>query len=265
MGAAAAEVVAGLGRPFEFRPQSNDVNAVVEVFGCQALGKVPAYLSKALDFSPDGHHVLELGGHIGAFAVFAALRGARFVEGYEPHPANAALYRSNTKGLLVKLNEAAVIKADDQEGTETGGGGWHSERRVELALGRDFQGVENTWRHAIKEYSHYAKGNMSLISVEAVPFDAALTEEVTYVKMDCEGAEIEILETVSDWKNVKRLVFEYSFTKRKDMGRFRAIAAQLRKTFPQMDMEDAAREAVQDLSLQDWPWHFDALIFCARD
>ncbi|KAJ1482028.1 hypothetical protein T484DRAFT_1805409 [Baffinella frigidus] len=45
--------------------------------GHHALGKVPAYLSKALDFSPDGHHVLELGGHIGAFAVFAALRGAR--------------------------------------------------------------------------------------------------------------------------------------------------------------------------------------------
>ena len=33
--------------------------------------------------------------------------------------------------------------------------------------------------------------------------------QVTYVKMDCEGAEIEILETVSDWKNVSRLVFEY--------------------------------------------------------
>jgi hypothetical protein len=164
--------------------------------------------------------------------------------------------------------------------------------------------------------------------------------------MDCEGAEIDILEaqqSPEDWRNVRRLVFEYrlrpfhrgegreiwhsegkrrisdrgvpgderssdsvarsyrvlhSFTKRRDMTRFRALAQRLRRlgllmqpnawngnawprardrnhhsvtsrslysTFPRIGMEDAALAAVEDPAVLEWPWHFDALIFCARD
>lgn len=213
------------------------------------------------DFSPEGHSVLELGGHIGSFAVWAIMRGAREVRGFEPHPENAELYRANTRGLPVALHEAAVVAAAGSAGADLG-----NCRTVELALGKDFQvlrpkprflcrgrwphhergatwqGVHNTWRHSLLKYSHYAQGkgdgsmaNRSTLTVAAVPFSEALIDQaqprmnlqlprdlhrwkiicsvqVTFVKMDCEGAEIDILEaqqSPEDWRNVRRLVFEY--------------------------------------------------------
>ena len=75
------------------------------------------------DFSPEGHSVLELGGHIGSFAVWAIMRGAREVRGFEPHPENAELYRANTRGLPVTLHEAAVVAAAGSAGAACGATG----------------------------------------------------------------------------------------------------------------------------------------------
>ena len=42
------------------------------------------------------------------------------------------------------------------------------------------------------------------------------------------GAELDILPTVTSWRNVSHLVFEYSFTKRRDMAFFWDVISQLR-------------------------------------
>jgi hypothetical protein len=43
-----------------------------------------------------------------------------------------------------------------------------------------------------------------------------------------QGAELDILPTVTSWRNVSHLVFEYSFTKRRDMAFFWDVISQLR-------------------------------------
>jgi FkbM family methyltransferase len=181
LGLVADSIVQGLGHEFTWRRQSNDANAIVEVFGSQALGKTPAYLCSCVDFSPRGHVVLDLGGHIGAFGVFAILQGASKVEAYEPHGGNADLYRANTRHLPITLHQVALT-------SDTGGGGGGGLGTADLVLGREYQGVANTWRHSLAPYALY-KGNVDSVQVSTMPFSSALTDEVTFVEMDCEGAE----------------------------------------------------------------------------
>jgi hypothetical protein len=43
----------------------------------------------------------------------------------------------------------------------------------------------------------------------------ALTDDISFVKLDCEGAEVALLSdgSAGEWRSVRRLVFEWSFTK----------------------------------------------------
>jgi len=100
--------------------------------------------------------------------------------------------------------------------------------------------------------------------VPLVPFfGGALTEDVTFVKMDCEGAELSILQSsIQDWYGVKRLIFEYSFTKERRISVFRNIVKKLREEhgFVVMYHGLGAWDA-----LEEWVYHTDALIYCARE
>jgi FkbM family methyltransferase len=224
LGAHAQDVVWGLGRNFRWRKQSNDANAILEVFGCEGLKKKPVYLCESLpSFSPESHVILDIGGHIGAYGVFAIRNGAKKVVAYEPHPENAEIYRENTEGMPVQLLQAAVV-ADEEKDTSSNQQSQGEDRahpasslKAELVVGKDYQGVKNTWRHALAPYSHY-KGEVNTVPVETVPFALALTDDITFVKIDCEGAELDILPRVKSWRNVQRLVFEYRFAPRARMG-----------------------------------------------
>ena len=143
-----------------------------------------------------------------------------------------------------------------------------------LVLGRDNKGVTNTWRHALEGLSHYREGSetalgsgggraLARISVPVVDFfQGALSPEISFVKMDCEGAELAILQMEgADWLNVRRLVFEYSFTKERNMSVFVGIVKRLQDAgfvvmYHGLGVWDA---------LPEWTWHTDALIYCARE
>jgi hypothetical protein len=289
---------------FEWRRGSNDAHAILEVFGCRALGRKPVYTDVPTglgrlgasfgististesspdfspDFSPRGHVVLDAGAHVGAFTRFALHHGALHVSAYEPEPSNAALLRRNTRGFAAAVAPAPAIVAvagvavrkDDEPRLFSGGdeprlsgtatvavceAALVSDARmagllkpggsstVELVLGVDHRGVVNTWRHALADYSHYARPNndnggndrnndantnsggpsnsggqqqkkkkkkkkqpssppLPSARVAAVAFGDALDaaavaaggKPVTFVKMDCEGAELEILNQV---------------------------------------------------------------------
>ena len=263
LGEHAGVVLAELGRDVCWREQSNDANAIVEVFGVGALGKTPAYACEALPFSPAGHTVLEVGGHIGAFALYALRQGAAAVVAYEPHPENADLYRANTRGLPVDLHQVALVahSRSDTAGASTA--------TAALVIGKDYQGVKNTWRHALAPYSHY-KGAVETVEVQTRSFDEALTDDITFVKMDCEGAELDILPAVQSWRNVERLVFEYSFTKRRDMPAFWDTLATLREHgFHRFAFKDFTGEvdasAWRHKHPSLWQGSTDALVFCLRE
>ena len=79
-----------------------------------------------------------------------------------------------------------------------------------------------------------------------------------FCKIDVEGAELDILAAVDDWRDLDRLVVEYSFTKRRSLAAFRDAADRLRRHFPTVECDrlpDAGDE---------WPHRTDALVFCSR-
>ena len=207
------------------------------------------------NWSPRGHVVLDVGAHIGAFSVWCMEQGAATVTAYEPEPGNLALLTAN----LERFGDAAQVRAAAVSQPEDG------EDEAMLVLGRDTQGVANTWRHALEGLSHYQEsgGALKKLPVPLVPFfGAALGHNVTFVKLDCEGAELAILlMDAADWGAVERLVFEYSFTKERRMGVFRGVIERLRQHgFTVMYHGLGVWEA-----LPEWPWHTDALVYCARE
>lgn len=187
---------------FYARPGSSDMKAIKEVIAERA------YLRK--DFRIEGgEHWWDLGGNVGAFAVGAAFAGA-FVSVVEPDPANVALIRANLKlnGLKADIRQAVVVHDNRDMAT--------------LNLWPNGQ----SWRNSIVRNR---KGTVP-IKVKAENF-FELVKPDDCVKMDIEGAEIDILEAWPDNFRCKKLVFEYSFDVDASCERLRGILARLGRVF----------------------------------
>jgi FkbM family methyltransferase len=117
------------------------------------------------------YHALDLGGNIGAFALwcnyFYGSRGS--ITSYEPHPDNAKMFRENTAHLSnVNLVESAV-------GGEGSGG------VVNLHLTADNCGAHSTT-------TSRGKGSIVVTCV-----DATTLPKCNILKVDIEGAEFAVL------------------------------------------------------------------------
>ena len=143
----------------------------------------------------EGDVVIDIGANIGVFSAYAALqaRGVT-VYAYEPFPENASLLRSNLAGIegsTVKVFEQAVA---DSTGFRT--------LKVDPA---------NWIVHSVA----YADSVHEGISVDCVSLDEVFErnriEKCNLLKIDCEGAEYEILKSVSPGTllRVEKIVGEY--------------------------------------------------------
>jgi len=130
-----------------------------------------------------GDRVVDVGANVGAFAVLAARQGAR-VDAYEPHPETFAHLRRNAAGLGVRCVEAAVVARVPSRGT------------VALELDPD-----SDTRHRV--------GGAG-IDVPAVTLAEAIAGGCDLLKIDCEGAEFELLNATPDdsWEGVRRIACE---------------------------------------------------------
>ena len=280
---AMAETVVAAQRPrFQYRKRTTDVNVV-----CEVLGSRPAYAGPPssdprwadAEWSPAGHVVLDGGAHIGAFSAWALGEGARAVRALEPEPSNVALLRINLADYsargLAHVEQLALAAGPPAEA-------W-------LWLGKErSDGVGNTWRHALEGWCHY-KGSgsnkaetdgggsaggggsapaapaLDRVRVPTRPLfgtDGVLTDDITYVKLDIEGAEVALLSEYprGAWRRVRRLAFEWSFTKQRELGAFaRAVALLEREGFTVTYEGKGSWER-----LERWPWHMDAIVFAAR-
>mmetsp|Transcript_13194 Transcript_13194/g.30439 ORF Transcript_13194/g.30439 Transcript_13194/m.30439 type:complete len:124 (-) Transcript_13194:337-708(-) len=107
--------------------------------------------------------------------------------------------------------------------------------------------------------------------VQTIPFfgnDGALQPGVTFVKMDCEGAEIDILlapesSCRSKWLDATHLVFEWSFTKEKRVGEFHKALNNLRSSG--FDVVYQGQGSWWDAEPNCmWPYHTDLIVFARR-
>lgn len=118
-----------------------------------------------------GDRVVDCGANVGAFAVWAARAGAS-VDAYEPHPETFEWLRRNTDGLEVRCVRAAVVAVAPAEGG------------VALEAGS-----ASDTHHAVGDPS----GGGRSIEVPAVSLADAIGEGCDLLKIDCEGAEFDLL------------------------------------------------------------------------
>ena len=117
----------------------------------------------------------------------------------------------------------------------------------------------NTWRHAVEDVTHYNEGER--IAVASTGLDELLETGVDWVKLDIEGAEMKLLSVPRDWKNVERLVVEWSFTKDRALAPFLEALGYLQAAGFSCAYDGRGTWDQGEV----WPGRTDALVFCARD
>lgn len=141
--------------------------------------------------------VLDLGMNIGAFAVYAC-RVASMVIGVEPEPENFAIAQLNldsNKFHSYLLYQAAVVGGE--------------EKKTRLWVNRK----RNRGNHSL-----IRRQGRESIEVEAISARELITEHrPTKIKMDIEGAEAEVVETM-DFKGVQTIAIEYHRRALKDQS-----------------------------------------------
>lgn len=139
----------------------------------------------------EGDTVLDVGANIGAFSKLACEQGAKLVVGYEPFPENAKLAKKNApKAHIV---EAALI----------------SGKETEITFYVNVRGINHG------SHSSVPTRGREMMSVKAENFAAVLKEvRPSKIKMDCEGAEYDLLLNKPLPSYVKRIALELHLQKR---------------------------------------------------
>ena len=262
-------------KPMQFRPDSTDALVIMEI-----LSEKSAYELKSnaeiQHFTLENHAcVLDIGAHIGVFSRVMISKGCKHIIAYEPEPSNFDLLTKNletedaSSAIVIELNSEAVAHGPPQL------------RKLVRARNQN-DGTKNTWRHSLEEYSQYndidkakelpsptQKNVLERFDVTSTPFfDGALLRGVTLVKMDCEGAEIDIL--LSDeaakpecWMDTTDLVIEWSFTKERRVSVFHQAIKNLKEAGFTVYYEGLGSWWDMDLGAL-WPYPNDIIIFAHK-
>lgn len=211
-----------LTKPLQFRLGSTDALVIMEL-----LSETCAYEPNAdIGFTLEGHTcVLDIGAHIGVFSRLALSKGCKHIIAYEPEPSNFELLTKNLETV-----DASSLPRVDLHSEAVAQGAAQIRKLVRARNQND--GTLNTWRHSLEEYSQYndvdkekdlpsqsQRNVLERLDVTSTPFfGGALVAGVSLVKLDCEGAEIDILlseesSRSESWLDVTDLVIEWSFTK----------------------------------------------------
>lgn len=172
---------------FRVRPGTDDIDIIQEV-------QSTPYYRFALSLLQEDSIVIDVGAHIGSFTLLAAVRGAR-VLALEPVPSNYTSLVEN-----VRLNNLqAQVKTLNRAA-------WSLAGKRTMRVTDETTGGSSLC---------YGKETAPEIPVHCVRLDELMdTERITIcdlLKLDCEGAEFEILSTLSQvgWQKIKAIVLEY--------------------------------------------------------
>jgi len=178
------------GFKIQYRPDSKDEGAIDDVCTKQM------YKNRKCKVEQDDVW-LDCGAHIGCFTNWALKMGASKVVAVEAHPENLKMlthnmYLNTNEGHTTLIHGAVRYEVPDEK-----------EQVLYVA--------QSTRRH-----STFPVRGRAQVDIPYVRFEDLLTDEITGVKLNIQGDERDILQKVTDWKNVKTLVFEYHFTKKKN-------------------------------------------------
>jgi FkbM family methyltransferase len=207
------ELVEAGGLEFWVRPGTSDEKSIKDVVTRKAYDRYK--------IGPkEGELWMDIGANIGAFSVLAASRGVS-VQAFEPDPVSLRIAKINVKhnGLdaRVRFDPRAVV-------------GQMPAEPLQLHVNSARQ---NFWRNSLY---HEWRGGFS-IPVECVTLDEFLDpwDAGSYnIKLDAEGAEMELIERSEHLDRWGRLVTEWSFDIDRSIARFRAAIAKLEAVYTEV-------------------------------
>lgn len=227
------------GLKFWIRPGTSDLKSIKEVV------EKNDYLRKDFQIL-SGERWLDLGAYIGAFSVLAASKGA-VLTAFEPCANSFALLERNLSANAAQKQVEAIRAAVVTQKLDPVGG----RIRIKASLGHNKNG--NHWRNSIVR-TPAQKGEELVGCVNLDPF----LEGIDGVKMDIEGSEFEILENVSRFKNIKKLVYEHSFDVNNSIPVYLDIVRRLKEIFPNVKYkampEGAEKYTWFPLCAKVWAW-----------
>ena len=139
--------------------------------------------------------MVDIGGHLGFFSLYASVLNPKVpIYTFEPHAGNYALLKENLKQNRVKNVFPKNLAVSHQLG------------EVELKISQE--DLNHSIIHAIEGTGETQK--IGTITLEKI-LERNRLEQVDLLKMDCEGAEFEILEQASPFvfKKIKSIALEY--------------------------------------------------------
>jgi len=153
-----------------------------------------------------GEHWIDLGGNVGAFAVLALSKGAT-VDIYEPDPFSCKMIEKNLKvnGYDANIYQKAVVAND--------------KKKMTMYVGNNM----NVWRNSL-----YKNWGNEKFTIDCVHYENVITKD-SIVKMDIEGAEMAILESMQEFP--KKMVYEWSFDIDPSLTRYREILKKMKKRY----------------------------------
>ncbi len=193
------------------RPGTSDAAAARE-----SLLEQP--VRRHFDLAPD-QLWLDLGAYIGTFSMLVCAAGARSYA-VEPLPSNAAIFRRNFQANNLEqyseLVEAAVVAFPDGD--------------VLLNIGPTVRGRHNLWSSSTCIHWKSSRDTVrcAAVSLDELVYSAQARfgyNREMCLKLDIEGAEIEILENCD--LPFEKIYFEYHFRADASVARARAIIARL--------------------------------------
>jgi FkbM family methyltransferase len=208
------------------RPDTTDIKVIKEVLDTNVYEK-----PKLNFFVQPNERWLDLGGNIGTFALLALAHGASVVT-CEPEHDNLILLQKN---LAHNFPNGQYFILPIAVTTNT-------QLTTDLYL---CKGIYNKYRHTV-----HPKRGRATIKVQQKHIHALLSDyDFDCIKMDIEGAEIKILETLTsnDYRKygIKKMVFEYSFDIDPSIPRFLSIIEYLRMYFSEVSYSKVKEDELE--------------------
>jgi len=210
--------------------------------------------SKGFDLPKVGSAVLDLGAHVGWFTLWCLDNGADKVVAVEATPASHSFHATNFKDdPRVESIHAAVVSHDTMQSSPS--------LTFRIAPGG------NNWRNCVDRYTYWndeTVAKMGRVTVPTTSVEKILAEhpDIHMVKIDIEGSEMELLETVVWPEHVRYLVFEYSIGTRADAtSRFPPIREKLELQGFRVQFAPSFWQVVKGKKNAV----YDEIVFCKRD
>lgn len=185
----------------------------------KAVREVGSYERNPLFAIAPGDVWLDLGGHIGYFALLALNKGAAKVVSAEPEPQNVALFNRNKRQNGFGKDKILLYPAACVAGKNTEG-------KVVL-----YTTPGSTSNHTLVP----GTGNAGTVRVASVTLRDLLRThpDTNAVKMNVEGSECDLIRSVSWSKDtrVQKLVIKYSLDRFPDTSRFHSLIEFLKGHF----------------------------------